>query len=634
MSLRASAVPLIAVDPYFSISSFADRLTDDHTRHWTGRRNGMNGLIRVDGTTYRFMGLTEPFAENYRVEPDVIPQVSVQVYPLHSAYVFENEQVRLSVNFLTPLLFDQLHILSRPASYIYYDVEVMDGREHEISLYFDIAGECSIDTPDQTVSFSQTDVSVCCGNSVQNVLNRSGDDVRIDWGYLHLAHRGAVPATARSRSAFIETGTVQPVDPGRPYAYGEYPCIAAVSDKRSDMLCLAYDDVRSIEYFGKPTAGYYQTYYRTFDNMLHSAIRDFEDVKAKALRFEAELTAEMAAVDPLYAEIGALAFRQTIAAHKLIADENGDLVFLSKECFSNGCIATLDVTYPSIPLFIRYCPELVMGMLRPILRYAQSEDWRFEFAPHDCGQYPLCNGAVYGEGKRENQMPVEECGNMLICAAALCRKKPDQAFLSTYRDLFGQWADYLVQHGYDPDNQLCTDDFAGHLPHNCNLSLKAMVAIGAYGALYRDERYSRIAKEMAAKWVVEAAGREGTRLAFHLEDSWSLKYNMVWDKLLGLGLFDENVYRREIAAYKAHMNRYGVPLDCRKTYTKLDWLIWTTVMTEDEAYNSAVLRCVYDMIGETKYRVPIADWYDSVTADKEAFQNRSVLGGFYIHLIR
>ena len=45
--------------------------------------------------------------------------------------------------------------------------------------------------------------------------------------------------------------------------------------------------------------------------------------------------------------------------------------FVSKECHSNGCAATVDVSYPSIPLFLLYNPELVRGMMRPVFKFAR-----------------------------------------------------------------------------------------------------------------------------------------------------------------------------------------------------------------------------------------------------------------------
>jgi hypothetical protein len=162
-----------------------------------------------------------------------------------------------------------------------------------------------------------------------------------------------------------------------------------------------------------------------------------------------------------------------------VLDENGEILYISKECFSNGCAATVDVSYPSIPMFLIYNPELVKGMMRPVFRFAKSDAWKFDFAPHDVGCYPLVNGQVYGGEKLElkYQMPVEECGNMLVMAANVAIAEGNADFAKENIDLLKKWCAYLIEYGADPGNQLCTDDFAGHLAHNCNISLKAVMGL-------------------------------------------------------------------------------------------------------------------------------------------------------------
>ena len=428
------------------------------------------------------------------------------------------------------------------------------------------------------------------------------------------------------------------MDLSQPIPCERMPLLCTTSEKLSDTVVFAYDDIHSIKYNDTFVDAYYKSVYGSFEAMLEVAVKEADELRRACAEFDAKMIADMEAITPEYAQIGSLAYRQAIAAHKLVLVD-GKQMFLSKENFSNGCLATLDVTYPSIPLFLVYQPELVRAMMRPLFAFARTDKWEYDFAPHDCGRYPFCDGQRYGlrDGKLmfEKQMPVEECGNAILTVAACVRVDGDRSIADENRDLLEKWADYLVEYGYNPENQLCTDDFAGHLAHNCNLSLKAIVALGAYAQLFDAPKYAEIAKDMADRWVKDAKKQteKGYRLTFDRDDTWSLKYNIIWDKLLGLGLFDESVSLEEIEVYTAKMNRYGTPLDSRSDYTKLDWLAWTTVMTDNPKYTKQVYTAIARMITESEDRVPITDWYYTSDARQAGFQARSVLGGFYINLL-
>ncbi|WJH29549.1 DUF4965 domain-containing protein [Paenibacillus sp. CC-CFT742] len=381
----------------------------------------------------------------------------------------------------------------------------------------------------------------------------------------------------------------------------------------------------------------------TFHDMLMMAAQQYEEIRKRCDSFNRELLQEsQEAGGASYRDILALTYRQAIAAHKLVVDEAGEVLFFSKENFSNGCIATVDVSYPSIPLFLKYNPELVKGMMRPIYKYAKSSEWSFDFAPHDVGTYPKANGQVYGENKLEYQMPIEECGNMLLMAAAVSKYEKHAEFAREHWELLTKWASYLLQHGLDPDNQLCTDDFAGHLAHNANLSIKAILGIAAYaymcdqlemkteGAVYRES-----AAKMAKEWVSMADADDHYKLTFDSSnESWSLKYNLVWDRLLGFNLFPKEIAVKELNYYARQQNRYGTPLDSRDTYTKSDWLVWCASMSETQEQFEQMILPLWQFMNETTSRVPVTDWYDTLTGKQLNFQNRSVVGGFFIHLLK
>jgi len=224
--------------------------------------------------------------------------------------------------------------------------------------------------------------------------------------------------------------------------------------------------------------------------------------------------------------------------------------------------------------------------------------------------------------------------------AALARVEGNANYAARYWPELTRWAEYLKDKGLDPENQLSTDDFAGHLAHNANLSIKAILALGAYGMLAgmtahsrEAAQYRQTAQEFARKWEGLAAEGDHYRLAFDKPGTWSQKYNLVWDKLLGLNLFPADIARKETAFYLKTQNQYGLPLDNRKDYTKLDWVLWTATLAEKPADFEALVAPAYAFANESASRVPLTDWYDTKTAKQQGFQARSVVGGLFVKML-
>jgi tetratricopeptide (TPR) repeat protein len=235
-------------------------------------------------------------------------------------------------------------------------------------------------------------------------------------------------------------------------------------------------------------------------------------------------------------------------------------------------------------------------------------------------------------------MPVEESADMLLMVASCSKADGDYTLAKENLDLLEQWCRYLQEFGDDPGEQLCTDDFAGHLARNVNLSAKAILGIAAFGQILqalgqaeKAEDYFRQAKEMMESWLVRADAGGYTRLAFGA-DGWSMKYNLVWDKLLGLDLISDAFYEKEIASYLPRMERYGLPLDSRAPYSKTDWILWTAALATEEAFPKFV-GPVADYLRQTDTRVPFSDYYDTETGRYEKFIARSVQGGLFMPLL-
>jgi hypothetical protein len=381
----------------------------------------------------------------------------------------------------------------------------------------------------------------------------------------------------------------------------------------------------------------------TMGQLLEKAEQEYGSLDQRSRQFDEELAADLRRVGgEAYAQVAELAFRQTIAAHKLVADADGHPMLFPKENFSNGCISTVDVIYPSSPFFLLFNPALLKAQLEPLMRYTETGRWRFPFAPHDLGTYPKANGQVYGGGERtiENQMPVEESGNMLLMFAALAKIEGNADYANRYWSQLKQWAEFLQKEGMDPGNQLSTDDFAGHLAHNANLSIKAILALGGYSVLAEmtgrkpeATSYRQLAQDMANRWVQMAQDGDHYRLAFDQAGTWSQKYNLVWDRILGLNLFPAKVTQTEIRFYEAHLNRFGLPLDNRRDYTKLDWEVWTATLSNNREDFDKLIAPLQRFINESPSRVPLTDWYSTADGKQSGFQARSVVGGVYIPLL-
>jgi len=654
-TLRPPSVPLVACDPYFSIWSPADKLTDADTVHWTGKPHRLISLVRIDGKGFRLMG-KEP------ANVPALPQVGLEVLPTRTVYMFKGEGVLLTLTFMTCALPEDLMVYSRPVTYLTYDVSTVAGETHSVELYFEAAAEIAANAKDQAVVSSQEKIgdllAYKVGTKDQPILAKKGDDLRIDWGYFYIATREAALAQKRLErlagpgrgafatggSSFIYSGFAMSGGRAVELVGSMYFDLGTVrAQPISRWLMLAYDDEYSIQYFKKNLRPYWRRNGDDAAALLKKAAAEYEPLKKRCEKFDAELMAALTkAGGEKYARICALAYRQSYAANKLAADDNGQPLMFPKENFSNGCIATVDVIYPMGPQFLLFSPSLTKAMLVPIMDYSASARWRWPFAPHDLGTYPQANGQVYGGGERteQNQMPVEETGNMLVLLAALAQVEGNADFCVKYWPVLEKWADYLKAKGFDPENQLCTDDFAGHLAHNVNLSAKAICGLGAFGQLCElrgkaaeAAEYGKLAKEFALKWVKEADDGDHFRLAFDKPGTWSQKYNVVWDRILGLNLFPAAALRKELDFYKTKQNAFGLPLDSRKDYTKLDWTLWTATLTQDKADFMALLDPVYRSLNETPSRVPMTDWYDTKTAKMVGFQARSVVGGVFLQML-
>lgn len=649
--LRPPAVPLVTHDPYFSIWSPADKLTDADTVHWTGKPHRLTSLVRIDGKPFRVMG-REPVAMA------ALPQTALEVLPTRTIYTFEGEGVRLTLTFMTPALPDDLERLSRPVTYLTWTWRATDGKQHDACVYFDASGEIAVDRGDQIVGHSSdhpADLTVLkLGSVEQPVLAKKGDDLRIDWGYFYAAAPAAdtvwgliAPTGSNGRDLFgiphVVRMLVPTAAPGHTLlATFDLKPLKVSAQPVSRWIMLAYDDEFSIKYFRQNLRPYWRRKGDDAATLLRKAALDYEPLRQRCEQFDAELMAALRqAGGEKYAHLCALAYRQTFAGNKICADAQGQPLMFPKENFSNGCIGTVDVLFPQAPFFLVFCPALTKAMLVPILDYAASPRWPYPYAPHDLGTYPHATGQVYGMGGKDgDRMPVEESGNVLIMLAALAQSEGNADLAKPYWPMLAKWADYLVREGLDPQNQLCSADMFGHLPRNANLALKAIIGIGGFAQLCdlagRTEdakRYLAIAHDYAEKWQRLAQDEGRTRLAYSQPGTWSMKHNLIWDQVLGSKLFPPSLGDAEIAWYLKVQKKYGLPVDHRTDTSLIDWALWSIAPARHDADFQALFEPIWRYANETPSRVPLSDWFVTTDGKQKGFQARPVVGGLFIKML-
>lgn len=675
--IRPAAVPLIVRGPYINTWQASDTAPGTWSTFWNGNIKAISGIARIDGNAYIFFG-----APGVNATVQHMTQVQLEVTPTQSRYVFQGGGVTLYLNFLSPVEATDLQRLSMPFSYITAQVHSNDGNSHTVNLYFDISGEWAHGTSSTLINWQEQQVSHSGGNLTTFTITPNSPTVLAEtndypsWGQAvwaantqsNLSYQSGTDITVRTQ--FATQGTLNnTMDTNMPRAINNnWPVFAfdlalgTVSGLPSSPFTLALGHVRqpAVSYQGGQITPLWQSYWSSWQQMLGFFYDDASAALARANTLDASITSAAVAANGVhYAALCAIATRQAFGGVELVNTSSAPWLFL-KEISSDGNVSTIDVVYPSFPIFYYLNPTLVSLLLAPIFHYVESGLWPQTFCVHDLGSsYPNASG--HNDGGGEN-MPVEESANMLIMAAAYVQQAGSNAtsFSQAHYTVLKKWADYLNApnggnpsrpNALDPLFQNQTDDFTGSIAHSTNLALKGIIAIGAMSIIARaagntsdQQFYASTASNLIGQWAqlgqdpsqahLDIAYIESDTASGTGAGTYSLKYNAFSDKVLGLGLVSSSVSSEEAAWYQQKENQYGIPLDSRHTYTKSDWEMWTAAATDTGNLRQFLIDSLYSFYNTSSSRVPSTDWYDTISDTQSGFQARPVVGGFYALLAR
>jgi hypothetical protein len=257
--------------------------------------------------------------------------------------------------------------------------------------------------------------------------------------------------------------------------------------------------------------------------------------------------------------------------------------------------------------------------------------------PHDLGPWPTVNNScALGYW-------VEEASNMVIMSAAVAYLDKNANYVSKHWMQLSRWANWLRVNGLDPVSQNSTDDFSGSYAHSCLLAIKALIGIGAYVKMANMAGHADSAAKYRAILDTATAGviRRGYdfqnrhfKKANDQPGTWSQKYNLVWDRALGLNVFADSIYDNEMRVYLANLNMYGVPLLSSETYNKSDWQLWTAAITNRKSDFIALMRAEWQWINDNgNLCCGITDWHGTLTMNENKFGGRGVVGGYFMKIL-
>ncbi|KAI1787276.1 hypothetical protein LXA43DRAFT_716833 [Ganoderma leucocontextum] len=679
-----ASVPLAVRSPYLSAwlpQGAGNALNDVWPEFWTGNSIlGWAGLAKVDGLAYVWMG--SPGVPNTSFTKAT--QKSLSWTSTQSVFVMTAGPVDLTITFLSPVEPSDLVNQSLPLSYYSISAAPNDGKSHKVQVYVDISGEWVTGTSNPVINWSTTTGDVITHQvqiANQTVFTEVNDRIQ-DGDVYHstLNVPGTTYQTGQDilvRAQFINNSVLtnaqdlnfRPTSDNWPiFAFAHdfgaitgpvAPVVYSVGNSRKVAVqYITLNNGRQLQ------SSYFWTRFSTMTDAIASFLKDYNDALARANQFDSQVSNDANRISSGYASLVALSIRQTFGAIEITVPQHNDgsfdtsnvLTFMKQ--MADASVNTVDVIYPSWPLFLYTNPTIAKSLIMPLLQYQTSGQYPNRWCVHDMGSnYPNATG--HNDGL-DTKMPVEESGNMVIMALSYTQWTSDVPLLKTYFGILDQWTQFLIADSLIPENQLSSDVFAGELANQTNLAIKGIVGIQAMAEIARITgntakytNYSAIATLYVQQWQQLATAGSHLTLSYGDSASWGLTYNMYADKLLGTNVFPSSVYDMQTNWYDGKTETYGLILDTRHTYTKsgepsemrlrsqsrlahvlcpyrADWSIFTAATLTRDDVRDQIIDAVVKYAADGKNSLPLSDWYDTGLGTQANTANnfaRPVVGG-------
>lgn len=626
-TLQPPVLPLVVRNPYLSTWLHArEEPWQKWPFFWEGADLGLGVLASLPDSKTIFPLLGRPHdslkddESDYKISYPTYDGAKYDASTTNLTYTLA-DGVEVILSFLSPVTPTSTLRQTIPASYL----AVYVTGPSDVSIYVDVNGQWVSGDRNALIEWDlseQEGVGEAEGLKTWKVKRQSEllfTETRdqAEWGQLHFTgpsdvrHESGTSSLLRQR--FARTGTLQNVNDekfrsimddepvfafAKEFKLSEKAKISKTSPTDSVLLTITHIQDPIVQYAAARGLTYMRPLWKSWfaedDKLVKFHYGDFENANALASNYSEQLRIDAyKSGSSNYVDIVALSARQALGATSFSGTPESPLLFL-KEISSNGNCQTVDVIFPAFPFFLYTNPRWAAYLLEPLIEHQLSGQYPNKYSMHDLGaHFPNLTGHADG---RDEYMPVEECGDMLIMGLALVNSlsygsedeaqsiwstignsshvsvesekafpltnlgthdgiahiddtwgggakgvKQAKKWLEGSYDLWKQWTGYLVEFSLEPHNQLCTDDFAGWLALQTNLALKGIIGIKAFSELADlldrtgdAENYRNISETYIKKWEEYGISRDGThaKLAYDWYGSWTTLYSLYADALL------------------------------------------------------------------------------------------------------
>ncbi|KAL8663165.1 MAG: hypothetical protein Q9202_004097 [Teloschistes flavicans] len=641
--------------------SLVANLPSSKPQFWAGQDLGLGVLSRIGDQTFSLLGIPEPPAG---IRPATV--LNAEYTSTRSIFTLAAGNATVKLEFLSPVSPSNYIRQSLPFSYLTISASNTGGAS--VQVYADIDESWTGQSGSTNANASVSGETAVFQLSVDGAITYAQNKDQALWGQVifaarcsntsHFTLQSGPPASVRG--LFAANGTLSNSSPA--YGTGDIVALAQnlgpVTSSASITYAIGYTRDAAINYLGNARASYYAATYKDSVAAVSHFLDDYADAAAEASSLDSDIDSKATNVAGTnYSDIVALSVRQAFGAADLTIPgdtlDTTDLMLFLKEISSDGNANTVDVIYPTFPIFYVMDPEYIRLVLEPVIQYLEMGRWPKAYTIHDIGSaYPNATG--HDDGIAE-QMPIEETGNILILAYAYTKAVNSATWANSHRQLLQGYADYLVTNGLNIAPQLSTDDGEGTIPNATNLAIKAAVGLTAFGATFDLQNYTAVGLNNANQLYNQSLGTDAEKTHFQRQYPQSLNANFTYstvfnlypDSLLGLNTFPQAAFDMQASFYPTQQAVNGVPLDSTVPYSKTDWSMFSGASSPgaDSSTRDLLIDDLHAFISNGLNTVPFSDrWFvkdgptdtgdPDLVGGYDSYRSRPTVGGHFAILAK